>query len=867
MNKEKIVIIDNVNTYGDSEKRKIGFALRRLGYSILTIGKNTDYSDYNVPYDVNENVTRVSVSFSKMKGSLGYRYPEYIGSWDNVPDEIIDSMEHLYSFIYRKVIELSNTEHLSFSILWGGMFIEPIAIRDALDTLGIKSIAIEYSFEKDKLYFDESGVIGNRHSLSKINKPFYIDKEQEKTVINWVENNYLGKQSQQPSENTLDDIKYKYCDDRKINVLLLCQCYIDTVITMDNPFFDNTLSAYEQVMTAIAKFENANLVVKLHPGDKPEYKAKIIELCNKYGYQCVDTEHNVYYMMDAFDCGITINSQSGLEMLAKGKNVLTLGDAFYDNKGFGISLESVDNLDDDVLLLISNKDLDKEKYKACLSYLYNYLFCYLISRTDDSILTEMSGKLKQYGLIEKHEEVKPKVLIIHPSPRYGGSGYYLQELAYYLTKYDCEVLVLSEGSCPPIDQGVRWKKIAFDGIRLDSKTKSAIHDFNPNVIYQVGVRTKPMRAAIEAYLSHKSLFIVQAEDDEFMPFDKHSPYDNRDLLEILDKPKISLSDVKKFVSLLDMKFTLKVLNDPNYYRWVEPAMRSVCYHIADIHTSIWSSMSERLERRFNKKSFIMPPFVTLSDYEDITLDENEKIELLSRYKIPHDSIVYFVNGTIYDYSEEFITFAKSLSKFKDVSKRKITLLIAGRVRGDLKAKVSEILRGKVFFRSLGVADNETYNKMILAADVICAPGYNDEFNKYRLSSRLVKAMAMKKPIFSFYVGLGETMSSRDAGFFTNTDHIDDWVEVLKSTLSEERRDIVAMNGYMFAKDYLDAPKVVKEFKLLIESELKESKEKNIPLDGLTEKRKSTLRTKVRALITNPKGVYYKYLKREQYVSS
>lgn len=59
-----------------------------------------------------------------------------------------------------------------------------------------------------------------------------------------------------------------------------------------------------------------------------------------------------------------------------------------------------------------------------------------------------------------------------------------------------------------------------------------------------------------------------------------------------------------------------------------------------------------------------------------------------------------------------------------------------------------------------MVDNFVGNHLIKSSHIICAPGIEDEFNTYRMPSRLVKALAYGKPIFTFYTGFEKVFQKK-----------------------------------------------------------------------------------------------------------
>lgn len=804
---KEIILIENYNNHGARVKEFFANNFKELKYQICSLGEMRKYADYWYELDDSLSTNNKNMNFSdeflfnEIKGSLNREYPNLLES--NLRDELdnaINELKNRYLKIYNSVDKYISEykEILAFGVVWGGMLLESKAIKNAFNKHELDCYALEFSFDRDKFYFDRSGVIGNQHSFSKKLELPDLNINQENQIEAWMKNSDHAK-SKQPELGQLTN----FIQPHKKNVLLLCQCGIDTVITYDSPRYETTFSAYKDVFKHFSKdFPDVNLIIKLHPGDLTENKVRIEKLANSYGFNLIVNDENpcnVYELMAASDCGITINSQSGLEMMTYKKNVLCLGTSFYTNQGFGLSLNEFTNLHTAIKVLLESSAPNLDRVKK---YLYYYLFEYLYSETDQINSLE---KVKEEITKEKQSFSK-KLLIVHPSGSSGGSGFYLQELAQHLSYLDWQVKIFCEGTTQQNINGIKWYRLKYDGFKTSSYLRSVVIDFDPDIILQVGVRTKSMRSALEAYyLSTNAMFLVQAEDDEESAFLKSYPEANIKLVELLDTPNINFQDLKSFLGLVNWEHTLRILNNPNYDRWVEPIMRLICYKIADAHCSIWHAMADRLYNKFKKPSFILPPIVDFSYYESLKIDNNTKKTLLKEYKIPEDSHILFISGNIYDFSNEFETFIDGIVLASKLVKIPLTLIISGRSRNPEKFNYArKKLKANAYFRSLKIPGDDLYNKFILLSDVICAPGYNDVFNEYRLPGRLVKAVAMKKPIMTFKVGFAEKLESYRHGFFSENDSAESWKELIIRSLDKSLLSSCANLAYSELKKELDA---------------------------------------------------------------
>lgn len=811
---KELILIENYNSYGSRVKEFFANNFKMLGFQICSLGEMRKYADYW--YELEEaadhqNGHGLSDSFllEEVKGTLNREYPNLstLGNTTQL-EEIISQLKSKYIQIFLSVSNylLEYKDRIAFSVIWGGMLLESRAIRHAMQKQGIPCYAIEFSFDKDKFYFDRGGIIGNQHSYAKKLQLPDLNHYQQKKINDWIEKADHAKKEQPDNDNL-----YKFIQQDKTNILLLCQCGIDTVITYDSPIYNTTFAAYSDVFKVISKnYSHVNLVVKLHPGDLTENKKKIEELANQFELTAIVNDANpcnVYELMQACDYGITINSQSGLEMMSYGKNILCLGNSFYSNQGLGLSIKNFSNLNEAIQTLLNSAT---PNYNDVKKYLYYFLFEFLYSESDESTT---KNRLKGELISNRYGYSQPKLLIVHPSGSTGGSGFYLQELAQNLVSLGWHVKVFCEGTTQQKINGVSWYRLKYDGFKTNQYLRNVVTSFDPDYILQVGVRTKSMRSALEAfYLSTNAKFLVQAEDDEESAFLKSYPNPDAKLVELLDTPNFNADNMKEFMSLVDWDYTLNVLTDPQYDRWVEPIMRILCYKIASAHCSIWYSMANRLKNKFNKPSFILPPIVDFSYYESLTLDIKTKQSLLQAYKIPSDSHVLFISGNIYDFSNEFETFVDGLILAAKSTKKPLTLLISGRTRNPEKLNYAKRkLQGVAYFRSLKIPNDELYNSFVLLADIICAPGHNDVFNEFRLPGRLVKAVAMKKPIMTFKVGFAEKLENLHHGFFSETDSAESWKKLILASLDKKLSQDCANLAYKDLKRELDSKEVAIRF--------------------------------------------------------
>lgn len=394
------------------------------------------------------------------------------------------------------------------------------------------------------------------------------------------------------------------------------------------------------------------------------------------------------------------------------------------------------------------------------------------------------------------------LLIVHPSGRNFGSGRYLQTLSEYIFSRGGNVLVVCEGKCPKKDGLVPYSKIKFEGILLHPRLLKKCKKFKPDLILQVGVRTKPIRAALEIQHVSRAPIIIQAEDDEYEPFLKHSPYKQVKVLEDSNKEHFSFKDWLKFLVQINYSSFFLTLLNPDEYRWVDPIFRLIHYKNAIMFGCIWRPMEARLSGWFGKETFLLPPVINAKDYDCYLTPIVSRDDFLEKYKIDPRSFVIFISGTIYAYSKEYFVFLEALKMTSGRMDKKITLVVTGRNKALTDDETTRMINGDFEYINMNSPEEEEYNLMIRYASIVAAPGFNDTFNKYRLSSRLVKALILGRPIFTFQTGFGESLQNFNFAYLTKGNEAKEWSSVIEKSINSENLDF-SYEAQAFAKENFD----------------------------------------------------------------
>jgi capsular polysaccharide export protein len=444
---------------------------------------------------------------------------------------------------------------------------------------------------------------------------------------------------------------------------------------------------------------------------------------------------------------------------------------------------------------------------------------------------ETRGKYELTNQTEKQDG--SKIVFLYSSGRWNASGLYLQDLTRNLVRLGDQCMILAEGDIPDggAEDGVLWRTFDFDGYLMAKPLKDEVLAFNPDVVFVINVRLKPMRAALELHVACGAKIAVQSEDDDLLIYEKFHKYADRELLQILDTPEVSHEDIELFCSKIRWDYTLDILTGKRAYRDVEPILRTLCYKLSILNTAIWHPLQNKLKASFGKAALVIPPVVEMADFDPVPFSSEKRSEVLRKYKIDPKAMVIFLGGTIYDFSPEFEIFIECLNLAAESTP--LCLVVSGRSRVDVKGVVGKKLSGNVGFASMGVPPDAEYFDMMKAADVIAAPGVPDIFNELRLSSRLVKAMAFGKPIFTYRCGFGESLEDGVNAVLTDGENAMDWATKLLTLADEQTRIEIGRNGRTFAEQHFDAPdvalklsKCLRPMKGVFPSSLKTAKRQN-----------------------------------------
>ncbi len=583
---------------------------------------------------------------------------------------------------------------------------------------------------------------------------------------------------------------------------------------------------FERMWETALAMPDHEILVKLHPeaisGRHRSQFRRLLPDPLPQNVTLIDFDVNPFDLFDIVDQVFVCTSQLGFEAAMAGKEVHCFGAPFYS--GWGFTRDHI--------------AVPRRKQRRSIAEVF-HLFYIIHSRyfVPGQGGAEIEDLIRHFVAcrdtpartdVREEQEESPttaavtneplKILIVIPSGRYGASGRYLQNLSTSLIQLGCEVMILAEGPCQKIEAGVHWLTLDFDGMRLTNPIRREIAKFAPRIIYENGVRSRAQRAALEAMALTDARLVMQSEDDDIQVHHHRQSAKAAEHLIALDRPEISTAEISGFLRKHDWKRSLHIFLDPEFNRWIEPLLRILCYRMASLHTAIWHPFAERLACEYGVPTLVVPPVASPADFQRIPLTPDERERALNRHGVDPSRVVIFIGGTLYNYSPEFAAFLDALNLAAGQTVGKFALVVTSdRSSLPLERMARERLEKAVTFTDIGVAGDEVYMEMLKACDVVCSPGMPDTFNRFRLPSRLVKAMAMAKPILTCRCGFGESLQHNENAFLMDGTEPAAWADSIALCAESTNRTRVGNQGLLFAREHFDSDRVAATLKEQFES--------------------------------------------------
>lgn len=296
-------------------------------------------SKYNICVDLDEFSDKIEFS--------NKYHREIISNWYSLCIECID--------FYEKII----IEKKPYKILISQGHNYDSAIVRALSCQYIFGIvAVENTFIKSKIVWDNvSGITVNKNLAKNF---FWKYRDVVDTIVadNYVVGYLKNIKKLKSAEHQTPEISVTPSD--KKTVLFIGQVYTDASILFGINNFLCPIDILECLINYCEK-NRYHLIVKLHPKElngnnihgrpyndltyrKICQREGLLEKISANGFVLDKGNFDTYTLIEMADVCVTVNSQAGLEALAKGKELIVCGQSFYSGMGFTLEAGNRDSL-------------------------------------------------------------------------------------------------------------------------------------------------------------------------------------------------------------------------------------------------------------------------------------------------------------------------------------------------------------------------------------------------------------------------------------------------------------------------------------------------------------------------------------------
>jgi hypothetical protein len=166
------------------------------------------------------------------------------------------------------------------------------------------------------------------------------------------------------------------------------------IIYKSNIFYD-IFDCLTYIINLVKKNPDVLLIIRIHPAEVKSNnptRTKIFDFLKEFGLhnvknvRIVQPESNIssYVLADLADVNIVYGTKMALEMAIMKRNVVICGETFSRNKGYGVDVESRDQLNYELLSRTTSPAELSERYERALKYAHYFYFERMIDFPVDS---------------------------------------------------------------------------------------------------------------------------------------------------------------------------------------------------------------------------------------------------------------------------------------------------------------------------------------------------------------------------------------------------------------------------------------------------------------------------------------------------
>ena len=278
-------------------------------------------------------------------------------------------IEYWFSF-YKK------NKQIRYVLTFGNSQIYALAASKLASCFNITPYILEHLFTGIHYFLEarKSPIQGQPYSADIYKNDEKISNEQCAIIKSLISNTY-NKNVKQPSFR----LKNLFNNNKK-TILIIAQVVNDISLLIDKHEYIGSIAIYKEIIKYIIYSTECNIIIKTHPYEKckhPDKKNITYDEIYLFIKSFTKTEQCRIIVIDNYDinslilnidCGFTICSQAGLELLYNNIPVVTLSSSFYSMKGFTKDYVNINDFIYDI------KNNNVFHFSSTEKYLF-YVFC------------------------------------------------------------------------------------------------------------------------------------------------------------------------------------------------------------------------------------------------------------------------------------------------------------------------------------------------------------------------------------------------------------------------------------------------------------------------------------------------------------
>jgi hypothetical protein len=266
--------------------------------------------------------------------------------------KIYDDSSTIAQNSLRNLVEANSVDLI---IAHHGIYVPQGDVVKVAKELKIEIVTWNQAYRKNCFIFSR----GDTYHKTLLNDPDCIWSKSEaeiNEVVSYLESRDIGTNdwiNYSFTNKDLDDVAFALPFSEKKSVLLLTNVGWDAQLHYSGNCFLNMNDWIIQTIDWFCKNPSLNLIVRIHPAEvtgRIKSQDRVIDLITKKfpvlpkNIVIVEPSHRVstYRLIEKCDLALIYGTKTGVELAARGKTVITAGDAWIKNKGISLDPKSSD---------------------------------------------------------------------------------------------------------------------------------------------------------------------------------------------------------------------------------------------------------------------------------------------------------------------------------------------------------------------------------------------------------------------------------------------------------------------------------------------------------------------------------------------